>query len=127
MVVQFLFTTGAFSSTLNAVGEIKTTSNQFTVQPATSTQGGFTQIVNTNGTAYFGKEGATPGILSGSTAYALIINSLGSTAPMQFGTNNTVRLTIDGSTGAVTATSSVQSTLLKLPNTGGAATSGNNA
>jgi hypothetical protein len=55
-----------------------------------------------NGYLYIGKEGSTGGsIITGTTAYSGVIGLYGSTAPLQFATNNAVAITIlnDGKVG----------------------------
>lgn len=50
---------------------------------------------NTGGDAWIGQESSTGGsILTGSSAYALVLRATGTTRALQFGTNNTVRQTI---------------------------------
>lgn len=63
-------------------------------------QQAYTHYKTANGSFYVGKEGVTAGqIMTGNTAHAGVINTL-SNVPLQFGTNDTVRMTILG-TGLV--------------------------
>lgn len=66
------------------------------------------ELVNGGGEIRIGVEKSTGGqILPGSSAYATVLTAGLSGRNLEFGTNNTKRLTIDGSTGAATFTSSV--------------------
>jgi Chaperone of endosialidase len=69
------------------------------------------EFVNNGGQIRLGVEKSTGGqILPGSSAYATVLTGGLTARNLEFGTNNTKRLTIDGSTGAATFTSSVTAT-----------------
>ncbi len=64
------------------------------VKSTTGTNNVFTKYTNTSGALYVGNESSAGGsILPGSTAYAGIINQSGA-LPLQFGTNNNLKMTI---------------------------------
>jgi hypothetical protein len=70
------------------------------IKPTTVTSYGYLGFNNTGGDFNIGRESSTGGsLLTGSSAYASVLNSFGA-YPMQFGTNGTLRMTID-STGIV--------------------------
>jgi len=71
----------------------------------------FMEFINTSGVFRLGIEGSTGGgILPGSTAYATVLTSGLTAKNLEFGTNNTKRMTIDGTTGAVTLTGALSGT-----------------
>jgi hypothetical protein len=62
----------------------------------------FMEFINTSGVFRLGIEGSTGGgILPGSTAYATVLTSGLTAKNLEFGTNNTKRMTIDGTSGGV--------------------------
>lgn len=69
------------------------------------------ELVNGGGEIRLGVEKSTGGqILPGSSAYATVLTAGLSGRNLEFGTNNTKRMTISGSTGAVTLTSTITAT-----------------
>lgn len=73
-----------------------------------STSKAYMEFINTSGVFRLGIEGSTGGgILPGSTAYATVLTSGLTAKNLEFGTNNTKRLTLDGTTGNATFESSV--------------------
>lgn len=88
-------TTGSYSST-------STTGLSFTNTTA-GTGPRYLSLQNTSGTLFLGVEDSVGGnLMSGSTAYAVIVNSA-TTKPIQFGYNNILHTTL-GASGAVTFT-----------------------
>jgi hypothetical protein len=70
----------------------------------------YMDMQNTSGWGVFGVEGSTAGtILTGGSAYATVLKSV-SSKNLEFGTNNTIRFALDGSTGAATFTGSLSGT-----------------
>jgi hypothetical protein len=62
----------------------------------------FMEFINTSGVFRLGIEGSTGGgILPGSTAYATVLTSGLTAKNLEFGTNNTKRMTISGTSGGV--------------------------
>jgi hypothetical protein len=93
---------GSTLVSFGSTGNIATTGNSISITPSTTTSNSYTGYNNTNGSFYVGKEGSGGGsMLIGSTAYAAVIANYGSTVPIQFGTNNTIRLSIGGGTDHV--------------------------
>jgi hypothetical protein len=83
----------------SATGNIRLTSS-------TGTNYGQLQVINGSGTARFGVEGSGGGsIVAGSSAYSAVISQAGAYS-LHFGTNNTVRATIDSSGNVGIGTSS---------------------
>jgi len=71
----------------------------------------YINFINDGGVFRLGIEGSTGGgILPGSTAYATILTSGLTAKNLEFGTNNAKRLTLDGTTGAATFTSTISAT-----------------
>ena len=69
------------------------------------------ELVNGGGEIRLGVEKSTGGqILPGSSAYATVLTAGLSARNLEFGTNNTKRMTIDGSTGTVTLTGALSGT-----------------
>jgi hypothetical protein len=105
---------GAAASCLLSVGVagtaaydayFKSTNGRVGFSVATGTNPVFQDFTNTGGTAYYGIESSAGGaVLTGSLANALVFNT-GSAHALQFGTTDTVRLTIaaGGSVGIGTA------------------------
>ena len=78
-------------------GEITTTSGPINVIPATTTTYAHTLYQNASGLMYVGRDSsAGSSLLAGSSAYAGIINVTGA-YPIEFGTNNVKRMTLDAS------------------------------
>ena len=74
-----------------------TTENHFAVIPPTTTNYAYMDYSNAGGSMYVGRErSSASGLLTGSTAYAGVINVTGA-YPLEFGTNNSKRMTIDSS------------------------------
>ena len=74
-----------------------TTENHFAVIPPTTTNYAYMDYSNAGGSMYVGRErSSASGLLTGSTAYAGVINVIGA-YPLEFGTNNSKRMTIDSS------------------------------
>jgi hypothetical protein len=68
----------------------------------------YMEFFNTSGNFRLGLEGSTGGgILPGSTAYATVLTTGLTAKNLEFGTNNTKRLTLDGTNGNATFESSV--------------------
>jgi len=77
----------------------------------------FMEFINTSGVFRLGIEGSTGGgILPGSTAYATVLTSGLTAKNLEFGTNNTKRMTIDGTSGAVTLTGALSGTSATFSN-----------
>ena len=71
----------------------------------------YINFINDGGVFRLGIEGSTGGgILPGSTAYATVLTSGLTAKNLEFGTNNAKRLTLDGTTGAATFTSTISAT-----------------
>lgn len=82
-------TTATFSGLLTS-----TIGNDGQISAATATTGYlFNDVNNTGGRMRWGIEGATPGLFTGTSAYAGVSWTTGATA-LQFGTNSIVRVTI---------------------------------
>ena len=82
-----------------------TTENYFAVIPPTTTNYAL-DYSNAGGSMYVGRErSSASGLLTGSTAYAGVINVTGA-YPLEFGTNNSKRMTIDSSGNVGIGTSS---------------------
>ncbi len=80
---------------------------------STGTNEAYLRPENTGGAALIGKESSAGGqLLTGDIAYSLIVSSGGTNRAMQFGTNDTVRMTIAGATTAVGIGTSTPSTTL---------------
>jgi hypothetical protein len=78
-----------------------------------TTSAAYIEFINTSGVFRLGIESSTGGgVLPGSTAYATVLTSGLTAKNLEFGTNNTKRLTLDGTTGAATFTSSVTASAL---------------
>ena len=86
----------SFNSSVTASGSV-TTENHFAVIPPTTTNYAYMDYSNAGGSMYVGRErSSASGLLTGSTAYAGVINVIGA-YPLEFGTNNSKRMTIDSS------------------------------
>ena len=103
--------TGAatFSSTLAATGTISYTGTSNAFAATNGNTGYIYQYMgNTGNTTYFGIERSTGGgLMTGSSAYAVVLSSNTAAVNLEFGTSGTKRLTLDGSTGAATFTSTM--------------------
>lgn len=83
------------------------------VQPS-STLSKYFQLNNNNNNSIWGIEGASGGtMLSGSSPYALVWGTVNGTN-VEFFTNNTRRLTIGGTSGAIVASGSVQAVSMQV-------------
>jgi len=92
-------------------GEITTTSGPINVVPATTTTYAHTLYQNASGLMYVGRDSsAGSSLLAGSSAYAGVINVTGA-YPIEFGTNNVKRMTLDASGNLGVGTSSPTSPL----------------
>jgi hypothetical protein len=71
----------------------------------------YIDFANTGGRFYLGVNKSTSGgLMTNATAYATVLTTGLGTTNLEFGTNATKRLTIDGTTGAVTFTSTISAT-----------------
>ena len=90
-------------------GEITTTSGPINVIPATTTTYAHTLYQNASGLMYVGRDSsAGASLLAGSSAYAGIINVTGA-YPIEFGTNNVKRMTLDASGNLLVGKSGINS------------------
>jgi hypothetical protein len=98
-----------FSSTLAAAGTISYTGTSNAFAATNGNTGYIYQYMgNTGNTTYFGIERSTGGgLMTGSSAYAVVLSSNTAAVNLEFGTSGTKRLTLDGSTGAATFSSNV--------------------
>jgi hypothetical protein len=78
--------------------DVRSATASVNIQSTTLTNRAYISIVNkaTDDFLYFGKNGATHSLITGSTANAGIVGMWGNTDPLQFATNDAVALTIDG-------------------------------
>lgn len=97
-------TTGAFSGAITS-----TASGQFLTRTAASTAAQYMGIGNTGATTYIGVESSAGGaVMTGSSAYALVINA-GTNTPVQIGVNNNLVASYSSTGLAVTGTLGVSS------------------
>jgi hypothetical protein len=116
------------STTQTSIGGQKTfTSNTFYtvngqaigLSPITTTNATFINMQNLSGRGIFGIEGSTPGtIITGATAYAFGITTIGAAVPIQFGINSQLAMTLNTSSNLGIGTATIGS---KLQVNGGAA------
>jgi hypothetical protein len=103
-------TSGSGATMLNVNQPVASTDAKTIVGVATPTNAAYTAYVNSIVTNV-GSENSTGGNLaSGSSPYASVISNNGA-YPIQFGTNNTIRATIDSSGNLLVGTTSVSSGL----------------
>jgi len=106
---------GLFSQSLTAGSKfISTTGNNAIVFESLSATTGYQymQMLNTTAHTIFGIEGTAAGsLVTNGTAYASVLTTVGNT-DLEFGTNQTKRLSIAATTGAITASSSVTASSL---------------
>ena len=97
------------SATFSAVLTSTMGNNSLIFKSQTATTGyQYVNISNTSGSLLLGIEGTAAGsLLTGGSAYATVLTS-GTATNLEFGTNQVLRLKLDGSTGAATFSSSVQ-------------------
>jgi hypothetical protein len=90
--------TSSPSTKLHVAGTITAaTTGQFFVSNGASTSNQYFNVLNTGGSFFLGVESSGGGSLAtGSTGYASLLTTQGAT-PLQFGTNLTVRATLDSS------------------------------
>lgn len=102
--------TGTFTGAIN----VNTGNGTFSFNASSATTGfSYANISNTTGFLRWGVEGNTPGSLAaGTTAYASVVGAVLNATDLQLITNNTVRLTLDGTSGAATFTSTATATRL---------------
>jgi hypothetical protein len=78
-----------------------------------TTGNAYIDFANTGGRFYLGLNRSTAsGLMTNATAYATVLTTGLGTTNLEFGTNATKRLTLDGTTGAATFTSSVTASSL---------------
>jgi hypothetical protein len=78
-----------------------------------TTGNAYIDFANTGGRFYLGVNRSTAsGLMTNATAYATVLTTGLGTTNLEFGTNATKRLTLDGTTGAATFTSSVTASSL---------------
>lgn len=76
-----------------------------------TTGNAYIDFANTGGRMYLGlNRSTTGGLMTNATAYATVLTTGLGTSNLEFGTNATKRMTIDGTTGAVTLTSALSGT-----------------
>ncbi len=76
-----------------------------------TTGNAYIDFANTGGRMYLGLNKSTSGgLMTNASAYATVLTTGLGTANLEFGTNATKRVTIDGTTGAVTLTSALSGT-----------------
>lgn len=76
-----------------------------------TTGNAYIDFANTGGRMYLGLNRSTSGgLMTNATAYATVLTTGLGTSNLEFGTNATKRMTIDGTTGAVTLTSALSGT-----------------
>ena len=95
---------------------VKGAAADISVQSTTGTNRTGFQAANTGGASYFYRESSSGGgAITGSAAYATVVGASAGAYPLQLGTNNAVRLTIDsaGKVGIGTATPAWDLTLYK--------------
>jgi hypothetical protein len=95
-------TTGTFTNRIQQNVDLTTSANKFYAVAATAggTLPGYAQFTNTGANLLWGIEGVAPGIISGAGSYAGFIGT-GNTTDLDLATNNTSRMSINGTTGAV--------------------------
>jgi hypothetical protein len=82
-----------------------------------TTGNAYIDFANTGGRFYLGVNRSTAsGLMTNATAYATVLTTGLGTTNLEFGTNATKRLTLDGTTGAATFTSSVTASAIYLTN-----------
>lgn len=78
-----------------------------------TTGNAYIDFANTGGRMYLGLNRSTAGgLMTNATAYATVLTTGLGTTNLEFGTNATKRMTIDGTTGAVTLTSALSGTTI---------------
>ena len=76
-----------------------------------TTGNAYIDFANTGGRMYLGlNRSTTGGLMTNATSYATVLTTGLGTSNLEFGTNATKRMTIDGTTGAVTLTSALSGT-----------------
>jgi hypothetical protein len=123
-----LVTDGVYTSTFNTLGDARYTlragdtftgatnvnyaNPRFGITATTGTNPAYITIQNTGGAYYIGAENSA-GSEFGATAYALV-NYTSGTRPIEFFTNGTKRLSINGSTGVAAFNNAIEGTAIKL-------------
>jgi hypothetical protein len=81
--------------------DIQAAAPSLRLYPTTQTNYAYLSFSNTGNNFNIGRDSSTGGsLLTGSTAYAAVLNSFG-TAPMQFGVNGALAMTISATAGTV--------------------------